>query len=129
MSVTEIVVATTTFADKTQAAEMAKRVISARAAACAQIDGPFESHYGWQGKICQETEWRLTMKTADSSLDRLASIVLATHPYDLPQWFVVQAFQTSDPYRDWVIASVTPGSEFTASQFTGSEATAEESGG
>ena len=51
MNLTNLVVATTTFAEKSQATEMARLVIGNKVAACAQVDGPIESHYYWEGQI------------------------------------------------------------------------------
>lgn len=108
MTHSDILVATTTFAEKTDATEMAKRVVTARAAACVQIEGPIESHYWWDGRLCQDSEWRLTIKTSAIALARLKTLVHQTHPYELPQWVVVEAVQVSDGYRDWVLASTSP---------------------
>lgn len=104
----KIVIVTTTFADQTHATEMAQRILRAGVAACVQVEGPIESHYRWEGRLCQDTEWRLTIKTAESSLERLKTIVHETHPYELPQWVVVEAMQVSDGYRDWILHSMTP---------------------
>jgi periplasmic divalent cation tolerance protein len=106
-----VVVATTTFADQTHANEMAQRLLREGVAACVQVEGPLQSHYRWEGRLCQDTEWRLTIKTAASSLERLKTIVHRTHPYELPQWVVVEAMQVSDGYRDWVLRSITPTSD------------------
>jgi periplasmic divalent cation tolerance protein len=56
MAACDLVVVTTTFATREQAIEMATRATQARVAACAQVDGPLESFYEWEGKTCQETE-------------------------------------------------------------------------
>ncbi len=101
-----LLVITTTFAEKQTASEMAQRVIRAGLAACAQVDGPIESHYRWQGNPCQDTEWRLTMKTTNGVLNRLAELVHANHPYQTPQWIVLAVEQVTDGYRDWVRQAV-----------------------
>jgi len=108
MTQSDILVVTTTFAEKTDATEMARRIIMTRAAACVQVEGPVESHYWWDGRLSQDTEWRLTIKTSASTLSRLKTLVHESHPYELPQWVVVEAVQVSDGYRDWVLGSTSP---------------------
>ena len=103
---TKLVVATTTFAERSQATQMAKLVIEQKAAACAQVGGPIESYYRWEGQICQETEWRLTIKSTTLALPRLRDLVLANHPYRQPQWVVLEAIGTTAGYENWVRDSV-----------------------
>ena len=98
----KLIVVTTTFAEQLQATEMARQVIRERAVACAQVEGPIESHYVWEGQLCQDTEWRLTMKTTASTLAQLTAIVQATHPYKLPQWVVVAVESSTAAYAEWV---------------------------
>jgi periplasmic divalent cation tolerance protein len=102
MKESRLVIAVTTFAEKQHASEMAARVIEAGAAACAQIDGPIESHYRWEGTVCQDTEWRLTIKTTSVKAGELSELVHANHPYDQPQWIVIAVEQASDGYGNWV---------------------------
>jgi periplasmic divalent cation tolerance protein len=105
MSVPQLVVAITTFAEEQHAVEMAERVVQQGAAACAQIDGPIQSVYRWEGQLCRDAEWRLTLKSTRSALARLQKIVLEHHPYDQPQWLVLNACDASPGYANWVEAS------------------------
>jgi periplasmic divalent cation tolerance protein len=107
MTPTQLVVAITTFAEKTQATDMAQRVIREKVAACAQVDGPIESFYRWENQICQDSEWRLTMKTTTSALARLQERVLGSHPYAQPQWVVLGLVGTTSGYDAWVREAVT----------------------
>jgi periplasmic divalent cation tolerance protein len=109
MPIHDLVVVTTTFAMREHANEMATRVIQQRVVACAQVDGPIESFYEWDGQTCQETEWRLTMKTTRTSLTKLHSLVHAHHPYQQPQWIVLPVLEASAGYAAWVLASVAEG--------------------
>ena len=106
MNPTRLLIATTTFSEKSHATEMARLVIREKAAACAQVDGPIESHYCWDNQICQDSEWRLTMKTTISAISRLQELVLGAHPYDQPQWLVTSVVGTTAEYESWVEQAV-----------------------
>ncbi len=101
-----LVIVTTTFADKTTATAVAQASINASLAACAQIDGPIESHYRWNGQVCCDQEWRLSLKTTANALTPLKQLVDSLHPYQLPQWIVTPVIDASDLYCQWVIQSV-----------------------
>ncbi len=107
MNSIQLLIATTTFADKASATLMAQRVIQRSAAACAQVEGPIESHYRWQGELFHEIEWRLTMKTTAEALSRLQAIVHESHPYEQPQWLVTPVARSSSGYEAWVCDAVT----------------------
>ena len=85
MNGSELVIAMTTFSQQAAATQMAQRVIRARVAACAQVEGPIESYYHWNGEEHHDTEWRLTMKTTAAAETRLRQLVHKHHPYELPR--------------------------------------------
>ena len=90
----------TTLPSAEAAETLAREVVAAGQAACAQVDGPVRSHCLWEGKACSEVEWRLTLKVAAEREPALRSWTLARHPHGTPQW-VVLAADASDAYRDW----------------------------
>ena len=106
MNPSALAVATTTFSEKSDATDMAQRLIRERLAGCAQVEGPIESHYRWKGQLCQETEWRLTIKTTAAAVPRLTAVVHQHHPYEQPQWAVVAVQSTSDTYGNWILENV-----------------------
>lgn len=97
---------TTTVATPEDARKLARVVLAARLAACVQIE-PITSLYPWEDRLCEEPEQRLTFKTLAPQLDGLRALVLANHPYTLPQWVVMQA-GASPAYAGWVGGSVGP---------------------
>lgn len=108
MEPARLLIATTTFSQRADATAMARRVIGEQLAACAQVEGPLESHYRWKGEDCQETEWRLTIKTTAAAIEKLSQVVHQNHPYEQPQWVVVEVRSTSEGYAAWVRASIPP---------------------
>lgn len=95
---------TTTVPEREQGLALARAALGARLAACAQVDAqPITSVYRWEGKVCEEDEWRVTFKTTPGCLSALHELVAAQHPYQLPQW-LVSPVQASLAYADWVRA-------------------------
>lgn len=91
----------TTLESEDQAKEMATRLIDSGLAACAQIDSPMLSVYGWKGVTETDREVRLTLKTTEQRYDELEAWVLNNHPYETPQWVAVKADKVSPGYLDW----------------------------
>jgi periplasmic divalent cation tolerance protein len=97
----------TTVASLAQAQQLAKLIIDRRLAACVQIDQGVTSLYRWEGRMCEEPELRLVIKTLPSCRTALESLFSEHHPYDVPQFLAV-TMQGSEAYAKWVRESVTP---------------------
>jgi periplasmic divalent cation tolerance protein len=94
-------IAWTTVANRVDADRIAGDVIARNLAACVQVDGPLVSHYRWQGQSERSEEFRLTFKCLPDRLEALEQHVLATHPYETPQWIVVRAERVGEKYLSW----------------------------
>ena len=90
------------------AAGLARELVSLRLAACVNILPGFQSIYRWEGKVEEEGEQLLLIKTADSRVDELRRQLLTRHPYDLPEFLVLNVDQTSKAYGAWLVHSSMP---------------------
>ena len=97
----DLVVVTTTVATLDDARRLARAIVDARLAACVQLDALSASFYRWEGKLCDEAEVRLTIKTVRPQLGALEALFSREHPYELPQ-FVVVPCSASGAYAGWV---------------------------
>lgn len=88
------------------ARELARLALEARLCACAQLIPGLESHYWWQGKLDCSQEVLVVFKTLRSQLEALESLVLKSHPYDTPQFVVLDIVGGSQRYLDWLDANV-----------------------
>lgn len=100
-----MLVAWTTVTDRADAERIAADVIARNLATCVQVDGPLVSLYRWQGRLERAEEFRLTFKFLDRQAAGLEAHVLATHPYDTPEWIVVHAAHVSEKYLSWADAN------------------------
>jgi periplasmic divalent cation tolerance protein len=62
--VLEILQVVTATDSRAEADRLAQGSVASRLAASAQVEGPLQSVYWWEGKATRAEEWRVTMKTA-----------------------------------------------------------------
>jgi periplasmic divalent cation tolerance protein len=96
----------TTVGPAFDAAALARELVEQRLAACVNIIPRIESVYRWQGRVETDAEQLLLIKTTRERLDALREALLARHPYDVPEFVVIEPEAMSDAYRAWLVASV-----------------------
>jgi periplasmic divalent cation tolerance protein len=94
--------------DLKTARALARAALKARLIACANLIPRIESHYRWQGRVESAAEVLLILKTTRARLAKLKKLVLASHPYDVPEFVTLPLGGGSRPYLDWLEASVQP---------------------
>ncbi|MDX3849437.1 divalent-cation tolerance protein CutA [Streptomyces sp. AK02-01A] len=94
------VLTTTDSADK--ADELARGVIEARLAACAQISAPVTSVYRWQSAIETTEEWQILFKTTAACYEALEAHLKAAHDYDTPEIIATPVVRGSAEYLAWL---------------------------
>ncbi|MGH8272874.1 MAG: divalent-cation tolerance protein CutA [Gammaproteobacteria bacterium] len=102
-----MLLAWTTVANQADAHRIASDVIARNLAVCVQVDGPITSHYRWHGRDAHEQEYRLCFKLLPSHAEILERHVLSMHPYDTPEWIVVEAAKVGEKYLSWAEANST----------------------
>ncbi len=101
MSQADLMILTTTFADRDKAREVACLMVDAGLAVCAQVDDKIESFYQWKGEVCQDDEVRVTFKILGDRFDLFCGELKLNHPYDVPQLIAWPASFTERAYLDW----------------------------
>jgi periplasmic divalent cation tolerance protein len=89
-----------------EASRLAEMLVERKLAACVQILPAMESVYHWQGKIERQAELLLIAKTLASKFAELEREVRALHSYEMPEIVAVPLTALSQPYLQWLIASV-----------------------
>lgn len=87
---------------------LAHALVEARVAACVNIVPAMQSVYRWEGRVTEDAEQLLIIKTAIERLDALRAELFARHPYDVPEFVVMKIDATSDAYGAWLQESVAP---------------------
>ena len=85
---------------------LARELVEQRLAACVNIIPRVQSIYRWQGKIEDDAEQLLLIKTVAERVDALQAALLARHPYEVPEFVVIQMDEARGAWREWLIDSV-----------------------
>src|SRR6187431_2220107 len=102
MSETDYVIVLTTLPAEADAATFAHTLVEARLAACVNLLPPMESVYRWEGKVDQERERQVVIKTSRPRVVALWERVREIHPFDVPEFVVVPIVDGNEAYLRWV---------------------------
>ncbi len=91
-----------------RAAAIASHLVENRLVACVNIVPAVRSIYRWQGKIEDDSECLLVMKTVRERFDELRTAVRQVHPYTVPEIIALPVVDGFDGYLTWVRDSVGP---------------------
>ena len=105
MSVEESVYLVLCTVPEEQARDLADCLLEEGRIACANLLGPVESRYRWQGSLEVSTEILLLMKTAASTLAGLRLRIAELHPYEVPEILEFRAESGLPAYLAWVTAA------------------------
>lgn len=102
MNESDVFVVLVTAPDDARGTELARDLVEGGLAACVNRIGNARSIYRWEGKVCEEAECLLVIKTTEARLEELERRVREKHPYDLPEFVALRADRGSAAYLDWV---------------------------
>ncbi|MGQ9708603.1 MAG: divalent-cation tolerance protein CutA [bacterium] len=94
--------------DKQTANKLVTASLNQRLAACAQVIGPVNSTYWWQGKIEAALEWLCFLKTDAKHYKELKRVIKQLHPYDNPEIIALPIIAGSEDYLRWLKEELNP---------------------
>lgn len=100
----EILLVLTNVPDEATGAQIARRLVESRLAACVNLLPQVSSVYRWQGAVEQANETTLSIKTTKERYPELEAAIKALHPYDLPEIIAVPVTGGLPAYLAWVAA-------------------------
>jgi periplasmic divalent cation tolerance protein len=92
-----------TFSDENSVRTMAKMVLDERLCACVNFT-TVRSLYSWKGKQEDQEEILALFKTTRRSVEKLKKMIMANHPYDVPEIIELTPSDVSGSYLSWLIA-------------------------
>jgi periplasmic divalent cation tolerance protein len=102
MAATDALVVLVTTPTPERAAEIARAVVEERLAACGNVVPGLRSIYRWEGKVQEDAEALLVLKTTRARFEALRDRVLALHPYQVPEVLAVPVEGGSAAYLAWI---------------------------
>ena len=106
---TEAMVVMVTAPSAETAAEIARALVEEELCACGNVVPGIRSIYRWDGKVHDEPEALLVLKTERRLLPALKARLPALHPYQVPELLALPVEDGLDPYLGWIAASVRRG--------------------
>ena len=81
---------------------IAEKILEERLAACVNLQATSQSLYWWKGKITQDQEHTLLIKTKKEAYPKLEGKIQEIHPFDVPEIIALPILIGSEDYLDWI---------------------------
>jgi periplasmic divalent cation tolerance protein len=85
-----------------EAKKIGRVLVEEKLAACANIVSPIRSIYHWQGKICDDKEALIILKTKKKLFKQIEKMVKALHTYEVPEVISMPITEGSNKYLSWL---------------------------
>ncbi len=103
------VVVLTTVASAEEGAALVRALLEQRLIACGTLLPGARSMYRWEGKVADEQEVVILLKTRPALLGALEAAFAKTHPYTLPELLALPVHAGLERYLAWIDAETDPG--------------------
>lgn len=84
---------------------LVKAALQKRLVACGNLVPKIESHYWWKGKIEKSAEVLIVFKTTRKQLAALEKLILEKHPYETPEFVILEIANGTKRYLQWIESS------------------------
>ncbi len=92
----------TTVPDENTGHTIAEQLVKERLSACVTVSAASQSFYWWQGKISNEKEHILFIKTKTALFTDLEKKIEEIHPYEVPEIVALPFLEGSSKYLSWI---------------------------
>jgi periplasmic divalent cation tolerance protein len=94
----------TTVSSEDEAVTLIRTLLERRLIACGTIMPGARSLYRWQGKIADEREVVLLLKTRSARVEALQEAFGSLHPYKVPELLALAVDSGLEKYLEWINA-------------------------
>ena len=88
--------------DRASSERLAKLALEEQLVACVNIIPSTCSIYLWEGELIENLECVLLAKSREENLANLESLWMNNHPYEVPEFLVMNISHSSTEYEKWV---------------------------
>ncbi len=99
---TAFILVLTTVPEEKKGHEMGRILVEEKLAACVTVSPAARSFYRWEGKLCNEVEHVLFIKTRAALYQRLENRIKTLHPHKVPEIIALALEKGSKDYLDWL---------------------------
>jgi len=104
--VTDKVVIMVTAASRRECRKIARHLVEAKLAACVNITQPVESVYRWEGKLANDNEFLMLIKSTRGLFPQIKAAISKIHSYHTPEIICLPIIDGSRNYLQWLSDSV-----------------------
>ena len=99
-------VVVTTVGTEEEANQLAEELVGRRHSSCVNIVPVHRSVYRWQGKVCDDSEFLLVIKTLEEEYEAVEATIGELHSYELPEILAFRVSRGETRFLDWIVESV-----------------------
>jgi periplasmic divalent cation tolerance protein len=98
----DLIVVVTSVGTEDQALDIAHALVRNHRAACVNIVPNVHSIYRWKGRICDDGEFLLLVKTRAKEFDGVREAILKLNTYELPEVLAYRVDDSSPAFAAWI---------------------------
>ena len=98
----ELIVVVTSVGTEEQAIDVAHALVRGRRAACVNIVPNVHSVYRWKGRVCDDGEMLLVIKTRASQFEAVRETIQRVNTYELPEILGYRVDMASPGFAAWI---------------------------
>lgn len=91
-----------TTANKEDAVNIAKQLVSKKLIACCNIIPSISSVYEWNNELCCDEECLMIIKTKTALFDKVKEEIKKLHKYEVPKIICLPIINGNKDYLDWI---------------------------
>ena len=103
---TDKVVVLTTCSSAEEAGRIAQALVEKRLAGCVNVVSSIRSVYRWEGRVNDEPEVLLVIKTSRTLFDQVRRTVEKLHSYQVPEVICLPVIDGAPNYLNWLSTAV-----------------------
>lgn len=100
---TQGIIVMVTTASEEEATTIGRTLVQQRLAACANVLALKKSIFEWEGRIVEEQECLMIMKSRTDLFENLSATVKGLHSYKVPEIVALPIVRGSQDYLKWVM--------------------------
>jgi periplasmic divalent cation tolerance protein len=98
----DLIVVVTSVGSEEQALDIAHALVRNRQAACVNLLPNVHSIYRWKGRVCDDGEFLLLIKTRAREFTAVCDTIQKINTYELPEILAYRVDEASPAFMDWI---------------------------
>jgi len=102
--VTDKIVVLVTVPNRRDGQKISRRLVESKLAACVNMTSNIQSVYRWEGKVTNDREFLLVIKSSRRLFSKIRDAVRKLHRYTTPEIICLPIVDGSEEYLNWIEA-------------------------